>query len=217
MSTSRGVIFDLDGTLIDSMPLVLRSYAHALAPSHPSLTPEEILAGLGGPPERYFNDLIPDPAVAAKALRRLQDYLAEHRDAIRPFVGALPLLTELRAAAIAVGLWTGRERESTAWLLKEHGFADWVQTCVCGDDLASHKPDPAGLQAALDHLGVNIADAVFVGDADVDVLAGAALGVRTLLITHERVPPEKVRMKAWKVVSAPAEAYAVLRNELLAV
>ena len=58
--------------------------------------------------------------------------------------------------------------------------------------------------------------ALFVGDADVDVLAGAACGVRTLLICHDREIDPAVRAKAWRAVVTPAEAYALVRDELTA-
>jgi len=67
----RAVIFDLDGTLVDSMPHVLRAFAHALAPFRPDLDIDGIFHGLGGPPERTLLDLTGDAEKAAEALRRL--------------------------------------------------------------------------------------------------------------------------------------------------
>lgn len=214
MKPRRAVVFDLDGTLVDSMPLVLRAYAHALAPFAPALTAEKILALLGGPPERFFSSVVSNPQDAAAALERLTAYSLEHWRTIQAFEGMVALLQSLREAALAVGVWTGRDRHSTEILLREHGVAALVDACVCGDDLPSHKPDPAGLEAALRQLGVARNEAWFVGDADVDVLAGAALGVRTLLITHGREAAADLRAKAWKVVETPAEAYALLRFEI---
>ncbi len=210
----RAVVFDLDGTLVDSMPLVLRAYAHALAPFAPALTAEKILALLGGPPERFFSSVVANAQDAAVALERLGAYSLEHWRTIQAFDGMLALLQTMREASLAVGVWTGRERYSTEILLREHGVAALVDACVCGDDLPSHKPDPAGLEAALQQLGVAREGAWFVGDADVDVLAGSALGVRTLLITHGRKTTAELRAKAWKIVETPAEAYALLRLEI---
>lgn len=214
MNGRRAVVFDLDGTLVDSMPLVLRAYAHALEPFAPDLTAEKILALLGGPPERFFQSVVGSAQHAAAALERLNAYSAEHWRTIVAFDGVSALLEHLRGASLGVGIWTGRERRSTELLLREHGIAAWVDACVCGDDLPSHKPDPAGLEAALCQLDVGRDDAWFVGDADVDVLAGAALGVRTLLITHGRETTAALRAKAWRVVETPAEAYVLLRAEI---
>lgn len=210
----RAVVFDLDGTLVNSLPLVLQAYAHALAPFRPELTEAEIYALLGGPPERFFAELLGEPAQAAEALARLEKFGLENWQLIEPFAGMAELIEALRERC-ALGLWTGRDRESTEWLLRDHGLAGKVRTYVCGDDLATHKPDPAGLREVLRRLDATPEEALFAGDADVDVLAGAAIGVRTILIEHDRVVEESVKMKAWRVVKTPAEAYAIIRDTVL--
>ncbi len=212
----RGVVFDLDGTLVDSMPLVLRAFAHALRPDCGELTEPEIIARLGGPPDRTLRSFIPTEERVAVAMQRLVDYNALHQELIRPYDGAHDLLDELRRIPQLVGVWTGRERESTGWILARHGLGEKLDTCVCGDDLPTHKPDPEGLQQALRQMKVKQEDALFVGDADVDVLAGHACGVRTVLIAHDRQVRSEVKSKAWRSVVTPGEAYALLREELAA-
>ncbi|MDB6167959.1 MAG: phosphoglycolate phosphatase [Verrucomicrobia bacterium] len=211
---TRAVIFDLDGTLVDSMPLVLRAFAHALEPACGTLTAEKIFAHLGGPPDRTFAALLKNEGEIAEAMQRLRDFSVQNWRLIQPFDGMHGLLDALRAGRQAVGLWTGRERESTEWILAEHGIGAKLDACVCGDDLATHKPDPGGLEEALRKLAVAPHEALFVGDADVDVIAGKACGVRTILIMHDRVVDPLVRAKAWKAVTTPAEAYAVVHAEL---
>ena len=213
---TRAVIFDLDGTLVDSMPLVLRAFAHALLPYCGEMTPEEITAELGGPPDRLLRKLIADESKVPEAMQRLMDYDLANWRLIRPFAGMHGLLDHLRGARHLLGLWTGRERESTGLILQEHGIAPKLDAWVCGDDLPTHKPHPGGWEEALRQLAVTREQALFVGDADVDVLAGAACGVRTLLICHDRVIDPAVRAKAWRAVMTPAEAYALVREELAA-
>ena len=215
-SPTRAVVFDLDGTLVDSMPLVLRAFAHALRPYCGELTPEEITSHLGGPPDRLLRKLIADETKVPEAMQRLLDYDLANWRLIQPFDGMHGLLDYLRGSGQVVGLWTGRERESTGLILQEHGIGPKLDAWVCGDDLPTHKPHPGGLEEALRQLAVTREQALFVGDADVDVLAGAACGVRTLLICHDRVVDPTVRAKAWKAVTTPAEAYALVRDELAA-
>ncbi|HVU26087.1 MAG TPA: HAD-IA family hydrolase [Opitutus sp.] len=210
----RAAVFDLDGTLVDSMPLVMEAYGHALRPFFPAMTDAEILARLGGPPERMFTELLVEPARVAAALERLKESSLALWPRIKPYASAAALLADLRAAGCAIGLWTGRERRSTEWLLREHGLGAHVQTVVCGDDLATHKPNPAGLAEVLRRLEVEKTETVFVGDADVDVLAGAELGVRTVLILGDRPLDAAIRAKAWRVAASPDEAYALVRGEL---
>lgn len=216
MSTAErtsAVVFDLDGTLVDSMPLVLKAFAHAVEPFCGPVTEAELIARLGGPPERTFATWLQREADIRAAMTRLRTYSRTHWELIRPFAGWNALLQTLRERERSVALWTGRERESTQWLLSEHAMAEYLQACVCGDDLPSHKPDPAGLQHIVDQLNLAKAETLFVGDADVDVLAGDACGVRTLLIRHGRTVEARVERKAWRVVDTPAEAYALVRQE----
>ena len=65
---TRAVVFDLDGTLVDSMPLVLRAFAHALLPYCGALTEQQITARLGGPPDRTLRSFIPDDAKLPEAM-----------------------------------------------------------------------------------------------------------------------------------------------------
>jgi pyrophosphatase PpaX len=211
----RGVIFDLDGTLLDSMPLVFRMFGHAISPFAQPLDDDQWRSRLGGPPRRILEQVLQDTAHVAEALIRLTDYEQSHSKRIPAFDGMKTLLEDLRHVSLPVGLWTGRDRRSTQVLMDVHGIGGLLSACVCGDDLASHKPDPEGLNTALGGLGVNPTEALFVGDSEVDVLAGAALGVRTLWISHNLPVNPSVQAQAWRVVDTPSEAYTLIRAELI--
>lgn len=211
----RAVVFDLDGTLVDSMPLVFRAYAHALAPYFPQITDEELRARMGGPPDRIFKKLLGDMGKVGDALKRLDAYGAESWKDVAVFPGMKEMLGALRVSGIRLGVWTGRERESAEMILREHGLWNQLAFCVCGDDLPTHKPDPAGLKETLNRMNVEIREAIFVGDAEVDLLAGFALGVRTLLITHGQPISDELRGKAWAIAETPEGAYSLLQDRLL--
>lgn len=207
---TSAVVFDLDGTLVDSLPLVLRAITHAIEPFGPARPTMEIFARLGGPPERFMPGLLDDPRNTPVALQRMEDFHRENHHMIRPFDGATVVLEKLRARDVQIGIWTGRDRETTDWLLKHHGLTRFFDTVVCGDDLPSHKPDPSGLREILLRLETPGRETLYVGDADVDVLGGAACHVDTLLIRHSREIPAEVRAKAWRTVISPVEAYEVV-------
>jgi HAD superfamily hydrolase (TIGR01549 family) len=210
----RAVVFDLDGTLVNSMPMVLRAFAHALEPYRPPMTALELFGRLGGPPDRTFRELIGDDAHVPAALARMAAYSDANWREIRPFDGAHGLLGELGAGGRELAVWTGRDRETTVRILDEHGFVTRFREVVCGDDLPTHKPHPQGLQEIMTRLRVTSPETLYVGDGDVDVLAGAELGVRTILIRHDREIDDAIVRKAWRVANGPAEAYALVRAAL---
>ena len=205
----RAVVFDLDGTLLDSLPLVLAALTHALEPfgTRPTM---EIFANLGAPPERFLVPLLGDVKHLPLALRRLGSFHRENAHLIRPYKGVGAALEQLRDAGVHVGLWTGRDRLSADWLLRRHEIEGYFSTIVCGDDLSSHKPDPAGLLEILRRLEVPPEDTLLVGDSDVDVLGGAAGGVDTLLIRHDRTVGADILAKSWRTVGSPDEAFSLV-------
>lgn len=209
----RAVVFDLDGTLIDSLPVVLRAIAHALEPfgSRPTA---EIFGKLGGPPERFLLTLLPDAKHLPEALDRMVTFHGEHWNTIRPFAGVTDFLEQFRAAGVELAIWTGRDRESTARLMSELGLTPYFATILCGDDLSTHKPDPEGLREIMRRLRVGAAETVFVGDADVDVLGGVACGVDTILIRHGRSIPDTTLGQSWQHVATPGDALALVLRSL---
>lgn len=211
-SRTAAVVFDLDGTLVDSLPLVLAAITHAIEPYGPARPTMEIFARLGGPPERFMPGLITDPRDTAAAVKRMEQFHHENHHLIRPFDGVAAMLEKLRARDVGIGIWTGRDRGSTDWLLAHHGLTAFFDAVVCGDDLPTHKPDPQGLRELMLRLEVPAREMLFVGDADVDVLGGAACDVDTVLIRHGRTVDEAVMARSWRAVPSPADAYDLVLN-----
>src|SRR4051812_35456212 len=114
----KAVVFDFDGTLIDSLSLVLQAIGHAIEPFGPKPA-KEILAMLGGPPERFLLTMLEDAGNVPAALRRMNTFHQENAHLIRPFDGARMLLDRLKPQA-QLAIWTGRDRVSTEQLLAEY-------------------------------------------------------------------------------------------------
>jgi phosphoglycolate phosphatase-like HAD superfamily hydrolase len=192
---------------MDSLPLVLAAIRHAIEPFGGAAT-MDIFASLGGPPERFMAGLVSDPAQVPEALRRMYAFHNDNFHLIRPYAGVGALVEDLGRQAVKLAVWTGRDRASTEVLMRKHRLSTRFAAVVCGDDLASHKPDPAGLREILRRLGASADETLLVGDADVDVLGGHACGVATLLIRHQRTVNRAILEKSWQVVGTPEEAYA---------
>jgi HAD superfamily hydrolase (TIGR01549 family) len=209
----RGVVFDLDGTLVDSLTLVLGALTHALEPfgGRPTM---DIFGQLGGPPQTFLGRMLPSDSDVPAALQRFRNYHEANSHRILPYAGAADHLASLQEGGMKLAVWTGRDRGSTEWLLQRHGLDRYFSAVLCGDDLDSHKPDPAGLRAILGRLELLPEEIILVGDADVDVLGGAACGVDTLLIRHGREIPNEITARCWRMVASPNEAYVVVAEHL---
>lgn len=211
----RAALFDLDGTLVDSMPFVVESFIHAVEPFRARPSEQEVLGHLGGPLEVCLRNVLGASAADSfdEAKERLFKYESGKEALLKPFEGARDLLTALQGRGIPMGIWTGRDRWSAERVLKIHGLARFFGSMVCGDDLPSHKPDPAGLRRAIELLGATPVDSVFLGDADVDVIGGHAAGVHTIFLHHGRKAAMHVQDRATEIFECPREAYsAVIRH-----
>jgi len=185
MTRFDAVLFDLDGTLLDSVPLILSSYRHVFTEHGlPPRTDAEVLAGLGTPLEAMFERWVDDPAlVQTLADAYIEHNLAVHDGLVRPFPGVSELVRDLHVAGIPMAIVTSKRRRGTEMGLAALGLADCFSVVVTADDVSRPKPDPEPVQQALEALGVPAASAVFVGDATHDVHAGRAAEVVTIAVT----------------------------------
>lgn len=211
----RAAVFDLDGTLVDSMPHVVRAFIHAIRPFRPEPSYAEVIASLGGPTDACLRNLLGDDRHLEAARERLFAYERDRDTDIVPFDGIRDWLGDLHRAGVPIGLWTGRDRFSTERVLAAHGLSAYFSAMVCGDDLSSHKPDPEGLKAVIDRLDFAPREVVFFGDSDIDVLGGHAIGVDTVLTSHGRTIPPTIAGRAVLTVRLPHEAWQSLRARLI--
>lgn len=180
----RAILLDLDGTLVDSMQDLAWACNATRAAFGLSARSEQALAAMVGDGARSLVarafDLDDGDARVDERLDRFAAIYAEHACVhTRPCVGAQALLQRCRADEIAVAVVTNKPRVPARTILDTLAMADAVAFLYAGGD-GPLKPDPTGLERALDALGVDAADAAFVGDGPQDVAAGRAAGVRTV-------------------------------------
>lgn len=185
---ARAVLFDWDGTLIDSGALLLRCWHRVtetvLGAAFP-VTEQDRVKFLSMRGADSFPLLSDDPDV----VRALEDGFTEAYRAlapaeVTPHKGARRVLDELRAQGVKVGVVTSKAGARMSCDLEACDFEGCFDVVVTGDDVSRGKPDPEGILAALDALGVAAAQAVMVGDGPVDVRAGQAAGTRTVGVSH---------------------------------
>ncbi len=174
-------LFDLDGTLIDSIELILMSYRHTLERHRASVPPDDVwLSGLGTPLRAQLAEFANDPAELEGMVQTYRDYNHEHHDRlVREFPGARQVVQSLKDRGARLGIVTSKMRAGSLRGLTHCGLDDLFEVLVAADDLEKHKPDPAPVLKALELLDSDPTGAVFIGDSPHDLAAGQAAGVRT--------------------------------------
>jgi pyrophosphatase PpaX len=175
------VIFYLDGTLVDTVELIVRSYRYALTTVLGGDWPDRTITPfIGRSLPETMRELNPDRA--ADLLAAYSSWNAANSDLIRRFEGADEVLRELRTAGARVAIATSKRAETTAEAMQRCGLAGLVEVIVTHPDTSEHKPRPAPLLLAADRLGVAADQAVYVGDAVVDVMAAKAAGMSSVAV-----------------------------------
>jgi len=175
------LLFDLDGTLVDTVELILASARHAFA-EHPGRRPTDAdwIAGIGKPLRVQIEELAGRPEEVEALVARYREYFWAHHDRMtRPFPGAVQVVAGLKAAGHPVGIVTAKWVEPAWRSLRLTGLAPHVDAVVGADSLPEHKPDPAPVLRLLSDLARGPEEAILVGDSPHDVAAGNAAGVAT--------------------------------------
>jgi HAD superfamily hydrolase (TIGR01509 family) len=194
--TRRGVLFDVDGTLIDSSYIhtiawwgAFRQYGHdvPMAAIHQ-------LVGMGG--ARLVDNLLPadrDRDEDGDIMASHGALYASHWPSLRAFDGAKDLLGQCHSGGLAVAL-ASSARERDLQVMRSVLDADsFIDAATSANDAKESKPAPDILEAALAAAGVDAADAVYVGDAVWDMKAAAALGIPSIGVTCGGIQASQLR------------------------
>lgn len=174
-------LFDLDGTLIDSVELILRSYRHTAQAHLGFVPPDEVwLEGMGTPLRRQLEGLSGDAAIVEAMLQTYREYNRTHHDTLlREFPGVREVVAALRGLGVGLGVVTSKLGSSARRGLAICGMEEMFSVVVGSDDVDRHKPDPAPVLLALERLGADAEGTIFIGDSPHDLAAGRAAGVST--------------------------------------
>jgi pyrophosphatase PpaX len=174
-------LFDLDGTLVDSIDLIFRAYRHT-AERHLSFSPPDSVwrEGLGTPLRQQLAMVTTDRELIEAMVVTYRAYHQEHHDAsVKAFPQIAEVIEELSTRGARLGIVTSKLRSGAARSLRAAGLAEFFQAVVTAEDVGRSKPNPEPVWAALERLGGNARDAVFIGDSPHDIAAGRNAGVAT--------------------------------------
>ncbi|HLG05435.1 MAG TPA: HAD-IA family hydrolase [Gemmatimonadales bacterium] len=207
------VLFDLDGTLIDSIELILKSYHHTMA-AHglPPVSDAEWLAGLGTPLWVQFRPFAEEPGRLEGLIATYREYNLAHHDAmVTAYPGVVEAVVAIRGAGLRTGVVTSKNRSGAVRGLRRVGLEDQVDVIVGADEIANPKPHPEPIRIALARLGEHPERAMYVGDSVHDMESGRAAGVATGAVLwgpFRREHLEETRPSHW--LERPADLLRVL-------
>jgi len=207
------VLFDLDGTLLDSIRLIVDSYHHTLAVhGFPPRSDEHWLAGIGTPLRVQFADWAHDQALLTAMIATYREYnIANHDSVVRPYPGAVELVRRLKDDGYRTGLVTSKQRTGAERGLRFLGLEAAMDVIVAADEVENPKPHPEPLLKAVAHLRVDVAGTIYVGDSTHDMTSGRAAGTLTAAALWGPFPREYLAPTApdyW--LSEPEELHAIL-------
>ncbi len=205
------LLFDLDGTLIDSIELIQRSKSFAFESRGLPVPPDrEWLSWIGTPLRAMFHHYTDDEAEVDRFIAAYREFqLAHHDRLVRAYEGVDETLAALRARGHAIGVVTSKSVELSERGLTHVGLRRHVDTIVGYDSTERHKPDPEPVRVALERLAGRADRALFVGDSLHDMNAGNAAGVATVAalwgpFTRQELAPSAPRFFARRMSDLPA-------------
>ena len=181
-SRPLAVLFDLDGTLLNSIELILNSARHAFR-DRAGHVPDaaEWTSLIGMPLEASFRRYASTDADVASLLAKYREYQMENHDRlVKCYDEVIETVDFIRAAGHPVAIVTSKTTTMTRRGLDVSGLSPHFDTVIGCDVCERHKPDPQPVEIALTKLGYTPDEAVFVGDSVYDMLAGNAAGVTTI-------------------------------------
>jgi pyrophosphatase PpaX len=181
MTRHDTLLFDLDGTLIDSVRLILDSYHHTLRMHGiPARSDADWLRGVGTPLRTQFNEWDDGSGKLDELVATYREYnLANHDAMVRAYDGVGDVLKAVKASGRRTALVTSKNRQGSLRGLDLTGLTPYLDVLVCADDVVNPKPHPEPVEMALRLLGVSSESAVFIGDSVHDMQAGRAASVCT--------------------------------------
>ncbi|HEX7083424.1 MAG TPA: HAD-IA family hydrolase [Gaiellaceae bacterium] len=203
-------LFDLDGTVVDSGPIILASMRHATRTVlRREYTDAELMVNVGGPGlEAQMHALAPDRA--DELVRVYRAHNEPLHDTLEAFPGIAAVLAQLKDEGRRLGVVTAKRRGTVELAFARLPLAHLFETVVGGDETERHKPHPEPLLLGLERLGATPAEAAYVGDSPYDVEAARAAGMFAVGVTWGLIHDRGRLHEADAVVDRPEELLALL-------
>jgi pyrophosphatase PpaX len=221
----RVVLFDFDGTLVNTTPLILRCF-RATWQQVCGITCEdaEYIRTFGIPLHTAMEQMLERFAaeghitrptdLAAKAEELVLTYRAFNEDwhdqMIQPFAGVDEMLRELKQRGFRLGVVTSKKRLGAERGMRLYQMTELFDASICAEDTERNKPHPEPLLHAMERLGASPSETMYVGDSTHDIVAGQAAGVVTAAATWGPIPREELEvLQPDYLLNAPSDLLVI--------
>lgn len=217
----QAVLFDMDGTLLDSAPdfiaiaQAMRA-ARGLPPMEDKLIRDHVSGGARAMVLRAFDVDPMSEQFEALRLEFLERYQEHCAVLTKPFDGIAELLADIEHAKLIWGVVTNKPVRYAAPIMEQLGLAERSAILICPDHVTNSKPDPEPLLLACSRLGLDPASVLYIGDDLRDIESGRSAGTKTAAVTYGYIHPDD-NPRHWGadvVVDHPSELRAVLDRAL---
>jgi len=204
------VLFDLDGTVVDSGGIILASMRHATRTVlGREISDEALMAAVGGPGlEHQMRAFGPDHV--EELIRAYREHNEPLHDELRVCMGMDDVLVALKEQGRQLGVVSAKRRRTVELAFASVAVGHLFDVVVGGDEHERQKPEPDLLLLALERLGAEPATAAYVGDSPFDMQAAKAAGMHAVGVTWGGIHQGGTLTEADEVVEAPEELLAVL-------
>ncbi|MCM0650545.1 pyrophosphatase PpaX [Clostridium swellfunianum] len=210
----KAILFDLDGTLIDTNDLIIQSFKHTFKRHLNKEVPEsEIVMNFGEPLlatlQKYDNE---NADILIQTYRSYNE--AIHDELTKEIVGVKETLRELKTLGIKIGVVTSKRRALAERGLKLFNLYELMEVIITPEDTEKHKPDAEPMLKACELLGVLPEEALMVGDSHYDILCGKNAGSKACLVKYTALPVDKImEHKPHYAVDDIKEVLQIVREE----
>lgn len=181
----RGIVFDFDGTIVDSMPMVFNALNDALKRRSLPTIESELLGAMSGLP---VIDIISSKALISEFVAKEveKDVFEAYTSFCSVHCQLLPnvesTLKTLKSKRIKIGLFTTTPIKPLMAVEKKFSLKDYFDIMIAKED-AKNKPNPEGLNKIIAEFGIKKDECLYVGDSPIDILTGKAAGIKTIAVT----------------------------------
>lgn len=175
----KALLFDFDGTLLNTNDLIIQTFMHVLEERFPGqYRPEDCLQFIGPSLKETFEKIAPDEV--DEMIAKYRKWNHEHHDElVKEYDGVIPTLEKLKEQNIRLAIVSTKQRDTIIRGLNVMKASHLFEVIIGINDVTKVKPDPEPIELALEKLGVNKDEVIMIGDNYHDILAGKNAGVKT--------------------------------------